>query len=80
MKFKTKRTLVVQESIHVTFDKSNSLDQEKGISFHDVDSEILFEKITFQPAKQDPSKVVEVQEEHENQEQEDYEEITSLDM
>ena len=41
-----KRTLVVEESIHVTFDESNSLDKEKGSASHDVDSEISFEELT----------------------------------
>ena len=43
-----KRTLVVEESIHVTFDESNSLDKEKCSASHDVDSEIPLEELTIQ--------------------------------
>jgi hypothetical protein len=50
-----KRTLVVEESMHITFDETNSLDQEKGIN---VGLEIPFEQMNTQDQnKEDPQEV-----------------------
>lgn len=42
-----KRTLVVEEYIHITFDEFNSLDQDRGIA-HVVGLEIPFEQMNIQ--------------------------------
>ena len=75
-----KRTLVVEESIHVTFDESNSLDKEKGSVFHDVDSEIPLEKLTIQSDKEESGKEVEIEEVHEESHVEHQEESLQLDI
>lgn len=46
-----KRTLVVEESMNVTFDETNSLNQEKGID-EDVDVETSLKQMSIQEKKE----------------------------
>ena len=73
-----KRTLVVEESIHVTFDESNPLDQGKGVYGDDiVDLDIPLEQLTLRTDKETTTqKEKEVQEDQETEQEEDQEEIT----
>ena len=75
-----KRTLVIEESIHVTFDESNSLDKEKGSTSYDVDSEIPLEKLTIQSDKKELGKEVEIKKVYEESHLEHQEESLQLDI